>query len=199
MRSEFVALNLEFNTHLNISKLLSLSLLLYKTNDLFFFVFLFLFFFNIPINMYSKDPKNVGRVILNAGETRTGTVHLKCVWSCLQMLFFLFVCLGFFCTSISCIGVIPCRHLCCLDTQYVMDAGKLFFFFFFVLLFVCTRPHKCFSLSQLRSLLPLQTFCVFAFKSSCGHQIQILMARHPFKNPLKALVTFRTTCFCVFF
>lgn len=35
-----VALNLEFNTHLNISKLLSLSLLLYKTNDLFFcFVF----------------------------------------------------------------------------------------------------------------------------------------------------------------
>lgn len=32
-----VALNLEFNTHLNISKLLSLSLLLYKTNDLCFF------------------------------------------------------------------------------------------------------------------------------------------------------------------
>lgn len=33
-----VALNLEFNTHLNISKLLSLSLLLYKTNDLFLFL-----------------------------------------------------------------------------------------------------------------------------------------------------------------
>lgn len=43
-----VALNLEFNTHLNISKLLSLSLLLYKTDDLFFL-------FTIPINMYSKD------------------------------------------------------------------------------------------------------------------------------------------------
>ena len=105
----------------------------------FVFLFLFLFFFNIPINMYSKDPKNVGRVILNAGETRTGTVHLKCVWSCLQMLFFLFVCLGFFCTSISCIGVIPCRHLCCLDTQYVMDAGKLFFFFSFS--FFCLFVH----------------------------------------------------------
>lgn len=33
-----VALNLEFNTHLNISKLLSVSLLLYKTNDLFLFL-----------------------------------------------------------------------------------------------------------------------------------------------------------------
>lgn len=33
-----VVLNLEFNTHLNISKLLSLSLLRYKTNDLFLFL-----------------------------------------------------------------------------------------------------------------------------------------------------------------
>lgn len=52
-----VVLNLEFNTHLNISKLLSLSLLRYKTNDL--------FLFNIPINMYSKDQK-------------CGTSDLKC-------------------------------------------------------------------------------------------------------------------------
>lgn len=54
------------------------------------------------------------------------------------------------------------------------------------------------------SLLPLHTFCILVFrlKSSCSHQIKITMARHPFKNPLKALVTFQATCFfflCVSF
>lgn len=34
------------------------------------------------------------------------------------------------------------RHLCCLDTQYVMDAGKIFFFFsFFLLYFVHVRTN----------------------------------------------------------
>ena len=80
----------------------------------------------------------MGRVILNAGETRTGTVHLKCVWSCLQMLFFFrfFFFLYIYLMHWS----DPRRHLCCLDTQYVMDAGELFFFFF-VLSFVCFVVH----------------------------------------------------------
>lgn len=84
----------------------------------------------------------MGRVILNAGETRTGTVHLKCVWSCLQMLFFfrLFFFLYIYLMHWS----DPRRHLCCLDTQYVMDAGKLFFFSFsffrlFVFLYTSTQ------------------------------------------------------------
>lgn len=81
-----VALNLEFNTHLNISKLLSLSLLLYKTNDL-------CFFFYIPINMYSKDQKG------GTSDLRTGTARFKC-----GLVMFTNV---FFCTSISCIGVTP--------------------------------------------------------------------------------------------
>lgn len=131
---------------------------------------------------------------------RLGQVrYISNVFGHVYKCFFFFVCF-FFCTSISCIGVTP------VDTYvvYILNMSwkpeSFFFFLFrsFVCLFFCTRPHKCFSSSQLRSLLPLQTFCVFAFKSSCGHQIQILMAWHPFKNPLKALVTFRATCFCVF-
>lgn len=60
------------------------------------------------------------------------------------------------------------RHLCCLDTQYVMNARKLFLFFFFFLLYfvhVLTNvsPHpSCIFLEQ--SLLLLQTFCVFVFR-----------------------------------
>lgn len=35
----------------------------------------------------------------------------------------------------------PRRHLCCLDTQYVMDAGKLFFSFVFVHVHKDVSPH----------------------------------------------------------
>lgn len=98
-----VALNLEFNTHFNISKLLWSSLLSYKTTDL-------SCSFSISINMYNKD-QNCGTIV-NVGVTCTDTVHL--CWSCLQMSR----------TSISCIEV-TCRHAC-LDTQYVMDAEKAF-------------------------------------------------------------------------
>lgn len=47
-----------------------------------------------------------------------------------------------------------------------------------------------------------ESFCLYkhsVFKLSRCHQIKTLTARHPFKNPLKALVTFQATCFCVFF
>lgn len=182
-----VLLNLEFNTHLNISKLLSSSLLCYKTNDLFFV-------FNIPINMYSKDQK-------------CGTSDLKCQWNldrygtfqmCLVMftnVFFCFVFLYIYLMHWS----DPRRHLCCLDTQYVMVAGKLFFFFSFFLSFVFVHVHRvvsprpsCIFRTESLAFTHILHTC---FKSPCSHQIKILMARHPFKNPLKALVTFQATCF----
>lgn len=139
----------------------------------------------------------MGRVILNASETWTGTVHFKCVWSCLQMFFCFFCFLYIYLMHWS----DPRRHLCCLDTQYVMDAGKLFFSFVFVHVHKDVSPHPSCIFFLEQSLLPLHTFCIllFSFKSSSSHQIKFLMARHPFKNPLKALVTFQATCFCVFF
>lgn len=131
---------------------------------------------------------------LNAGETWTGTVHFKCVLSCLQMLF---------CTSISCIGVTPVDTYSMLFRYSICHGCRKAFFFFFSYLpylYISTQMFLLIPAAFLeQSLLPLQTFCVLSFKSSCSHQIKILIARHPFKNPLKALVTFQATCFCVFF
>ena len=53
-----------------------------------------------------------------------------------------------------------------------------------------------------RCIFRTESFCLYkhsVFKLSRSHQIKTLMARHPFKNPLKALVTFQATCFCGFF
>lgn len=86
------------------------------------------------------------------------------------------------------------RHLCCLDTQYVMDARKLFLYYYMSSQMFLLIPAAFFK----RIFQSLAFTNILFFKSSCSHQIQFLMARHPFKNPLKALVTFQATCFCVF-
>lgn len=128
----------------------------------------------------------MGRVILNASETWTGTVHFKCVWSCLQM-FFLYIYLMHWSDSH--------RHLCLFRYSICHECWKAFFFFC-----ICTCPQTFLLIPAAffeQSLLPLKTFGVF-FKSSRSHQIKTLMAGHPFKNPLKALVTFQAICFCVF-
>lgn len=134
----------------------------------------------------------MGRVTLNASETRTGTVHFKCVWSCLQMLV---------CTSISCIGVTPIDTYSMLFRYSICHGCRKAFFFFSYLLYLYMSAQMFLLIPAAfleQSLLPLQTFCVISLKSSCSHQIQILMAWHPFKNPLKALVTFQATCFLCF-
>lgn len=133
----------------------------------------------------------MGQVILNASETWTGTVHFKCLVMFTNV--FLYIYLMHWSDSR--------RHLCCLDTQYGMDAGKLFFFFLsFVFVHVHTNvsPHPS-CIFRTESLTFTNILCfLFGLKSSCTHQIKILMARHPFKNPLKALVTFQAICFCGF-
>lgn len=105
----------------------------------------------------------------------------------------------FFFTSTSCIGVTL------VDTYVVeilikswMPESLLLFFFPFV--FVHVRKDVSPDPSWLffpffvleQSLLPSHT-------SSRSHQIKFLMARHPFKNPLKALVTFQATYFVFFY
>lgn len=82
--------------------------------------------------------------------------------------------------------------------------------FFFVCLFVFSHMYL-YTSTQRFLLIPAALFleesldftnilciCIQLFKSSCSHQIKTLIARHPFKNPLKALVTFHFV-FCVFF
>lgn len=108
----------------------------------------------------------------------------------------------FFCTSISCIGVTP------IDTYVVQILNmswmpeSLYFPFFFLYLYMSTQiflliPAAFLKLKSL-GLYKHSVYSYSVFKSSCSHQIKMLIARHPFKNPLKALVTFQATCFCVF-
>lgn len=86
----------------------------------------------------------MGRVILNASETRDRyDTFQMCFVMFLQMFFFFFL----FCTSISCNWSDSHRHLCCLDTQYVMDARKLCVSPPLSIC-ICTFPHKDFSSSH---------------------------------------------------
>lgn len=131
----------------------------------------------------------------------TGTIHFKCVSSCFYKCFFFFF---LFCTSISCNWSDSHRHLCCLDTQYVMDARKLCVFPPLSIC-ICTFPHKDFSSSHFSFFFYLFfeeeslnfTNIPCYLYSALNHltavklkKKKIQMARHPFKNPLKALVTF---------
>lgn len=133
-----VLLNLEFNTHLNISKLLSSSLLCYKTNELFVFFCLFLI---IPINMYSKDQK-------------CGTSDLKCQWQVryISNVFghvykcFVFFIILFFLYIYLMHWSYPRRHLCLFRYSICHGCRKASFFSFFC---ICTRPQSCVSTSQL--------------------------------------------------
>lgn len=140
----------------------------------------------------------------------TGTIHFKCVSSCFYKCFFFFF---LFCTSISCNWSDSHRHLCCLDTQYVMDARKLCVSplspYVFVHFHIKIFPHPIFPFSFIsflkKSLLTLQTFrviCIRLWITSQPSNLKkekIQMARHPFKNPLKALVTFWATFLRVWF
>lgn len=86
----------------------------------------------------------MGRVILNASETRDRyDTFQMCFVMFLQMFFFFFL----LCTSISCNWSDSHRHLCCLDTQYVMDARKLCVSPPLSIC-ICTFPHKDFSSSH---------------------------------------------------
>lgn len=176
-----VALNLEFNTHLNISKLLSLSLR-YKTK--------WLDFLNIPISMYSKGQK-------------CGTSDFKCQWNldryvtfqmCLVMFtpFFVFC---FFCTSISCIGVTPIDTYC-MSFRYSICHGCHKDFFVFVHVHTNVSPASSCIFSRVSCFYKHSVHSLW--KRLAVIELKTLMARHPFKNPLKALVTFQAICFCVF-
>lgn len=84
--------------------------------------------------------------------------------------------------------------------RYSICCGHLTAFFFFV---IFVRPQNAslhssciYTTESLAFTHILHTYIhVFHFESTCNYQ----MAQRPFKNPLKALVTFRVYCFCVSF
>lgn len=136
------------------------------------------FVFNIPINMY-----NIGQ--------KCGTSDLKCQWNSdrygtFQMRLVMF-------TNVSYVYImhwsdppVDTYVVRILDMSWIPENSLL------VHLHTSTQMFV-FILGQIR-VTCLYILCVCnPFTLSQSRQIKILMARHPFKNPLKALVTFQAT------